>query len=213
MYQFHPQHERARALVRTGEIGAIRGVNVSLTFNLVKLENNFRLGTIETGGGSLYDLACYCIHAIRKLLGEPAHAAAFGRYDDTGMVDWSTVAVLGYADGLKAGFDCGMDATGRHRYEIIGTQGTLRVLKAFVPQADGEGLIEITDNEGQVRHERVVADFYREGVAHFADCILSGRCPAHSPADTLANMRVLDACIAALQNKAVTPVSGPEPSP
>jgi predicted dehydrogenase len=170
-------------------------VQVNLTFNLEKSLADFRHGTFASGGGSLYDLACYCIHVIRSLLGEPDRVAAMARFAGPNEAEMSAAAVLGYDNGAKADFDCGMDATSRHAYEIYGTAGTIRVHKAFVPQPDGDGPIEIMDASGNATVEHIVSHHYPEGIAHFADCVLNARTPDHAPQDVLANMRVLDACV------------------
>lgn len=195
MYQFHAQHARVRELIAKNTIGEVRGVQVNLTFNLEKSLSDFRHGRLEAGGGSLYDLGCYCIHAIRSLLGEPDRVATMARFAGPQNAEMSAAAVLGYDNGAKAGFDCGMDATGRHAYEVYGTAGTLRVGKAFVPQEDGDGPIEIFDANGNASVERITSYQYPNGIAHFADCVLTSRTPDYSPNDVLANMRVLDACI------------------
>ncbi len=198
MYQFHAQHARVRELIADGAIGEVRGVHVNFTFNLEKSLSDFRHGTLETGGGSLYDLGCYCIHVIRSLLGEPDRVATVARFAGPQHAEMSAAVVLGYDNGAKAGFDCGMDATARHAYEVYGTAGTIRVNKAFVPQADGDGPIEIVDAEGHTTTEHVTSFQYPNGVAHFADCVLNTRVPDYTPESVLANMRVLDACIESL---------------
>lgn len=195
MYQFHAQHARVRALIADGAIGEVRGVHVNLTFNLEKSGSDFRHGTLASGGGSLYDLGCYCIHVIRSLLGEPGRVATIARFAGPQNAEMSAAAVLGYDNGAKAGFDCGMDTTGRHAYEVYGTAGTIRVRKAFVPQADGDGPIEVVDADGHTTVEQVTSFQYPNGVAHFADCVLNRRTPDYTPQSALANMQVLDACI------------------
>lgn len=195
MYQFHAQHARVRELIVDGAIGEVRGVHVNLTFNLEKSLSDFRHGTLETGGGSLYDLGCYCIHAIRSLLGEPSRVATIARFAGPQNAEMSAAAVFGYDNGAKGVFDCGMDAAGRHAYEVYGSAGTIRVNKAFVPQTDGDGPIEVVDADGKTSIERVTSFQYPNGVAHFADCVLNARVPDYTPQSVLANMRVLDACL------------------
>ncbi|MES1936719.1 Gfo/Idh/MocA family protein [Salinisphaera hydrothermalis] len=209
MYQFHAQHARVRELIAAGAIGEVRGVHVNLTFNLEKSLADFRHGGLETGGGSLYDLGCYCIHVIRSLLGEPDRVATVARFAGPQAAEMSAAVVLGYDNGAKAGFDCGMDATPRHAYEVYGTAGTLRVPKAFVPQPDGDGPIDIVDADGNTTVERVTSHQYPNGVAHFADCVLTGRRPDYSPHDVLANMRVLDACIESLTTSRIVSLEKP----
>lgn len=195
MYQFHAQHARVLELIENGAIGDVRGVHVNFTFNLEKSLSDFRHGRLSTGGGSLYDLGCYCIHVIRSVLGEPDRAATIARFAGPHHAEMSAAVVLGYENGAQAGFDCGMDAVRRDAYEVYGTAGTIRVSNAFVPQVDGDGPIEIVDAEGNTSIERVTSFQYPNGVAHFADCVLNTRVPDYTPESVLANMRVLDACI------------------
>ena len=196
MYQFHAQHARTRELIDAGAIGEVRGMQVKLTFNLTKSQSDFRHNTLAQGGGSLYDLGCYCIHAIRSLLGVPDRVATMPRFAGLNSAEMAATTVFGYDSGLRAGFDCGMDASLRHDYEVYGTQGALRVHKAFAPQPDGAGCIEQVADNGVVTATEPVTSFqYPNGVAHFADCARHNRTPDYAPADVLANMRVLDACI------------------
>src|SRR5699024_11873054 len=71
MYQFHSQHQRVEEMLESGLIGEIKQMRASFTFLLGSTEGNFRLHPQSKGGGSIYDIGCYCIHAIRKIMGEP----------------------------------------------------------------------------------------------------------------------------------------------
>lgn len=67
MYQFHPQHQRVKEILISGEIGEVNIMKVSLSFYLENQNENIRMRP-ELGGGSLYDIGCYCIHSIRNIL-------------------------------------------------------------------------------------------------------------------------------------------------
>lgn len=195
MYQFHAQHARARELIEAGVIGELRGMQVNLTFNLTKSLADFRHNTLSSGGGSLYDLGCYCIHVICSLLGVPDRVATMPRFAGPNRAEMAAATVFGYDNGLRAVFDCGMDTTLRHGYEVYGSDGSLRVHKAFAPQTDGAGCVELISASGNTTREPMTSFQYPNGVAHFADCVRHNRTPDYAPADVLANMRVLDACI------------------
>src|SRR5699024_12522742 len=68
--------------------------------------------------------------------------------------------------------DLGMNMGTRNEYEIVGTQGTIRVPKAFIPQEDGEGIIQFISNDGSISKEKYVENYYVAGVEYFSKCIL-----------------------------------------
>jgi len=59
MVRFHPQWLRARELVRAGELGAVRTVQVMFSY-FNDDPKNIR-NKLECGGGALYDIGCYPI--------------------------------------------------------------------------------------------------------------------------------------------------------
>ncbi|MCP3763652.1 Gfo/Idh/MocA family oxidoreductase [Domibacillus sp. A3M-37] len=52
MYQFHPQHNRLKEIVATGEIGEVKSVRLGLSFFLENKNKNIRINS-SLGGGSL----------------------------------------------------------------------------------------------------------------------------------------------------------------
>ncbi len=206
MYQFHPQHQRVKEMVRSGAIGEVVLMRSSFTFMLKKLEGNFRLHP-QNGGGSIYDIGCYCIHAIREIMGEPESVSSWGRISASHQVDLSAIAILDFANGTKSYFDCGMNMSTRHEYEIVGTRGTIRVPKAFIPQADGEGLIQLTDQQGNMQEERHYGNYYKLGVEHLSSCLLDRTQPRYGTEGSIRNMKVIDACLASIASHNHAPVS------
>ncbi|WP_018922123.1 Gfo/Idh/MocA family protein [Salsuginibacillus kocurii] len=201
MHQFHPQHARVREIIAAGEIGEVKHMNSSLSFVLQQLEGNIRMNR-ELGGGSLYDLGCYCIHAIRMITrSNPARVytieAKHPHYD----VDMAAVSVLEMENGIHATFDCSMNRAGRHSYEIVGTHGKIEVPKAYVPQSDGEGLIHLQREDGHERRERIVGFNYKLGVEHFSAAVINKEAPIYSKESTVENMRVLEACHRSIEIK------------
>lgn len=200
MYQFHPQHQRVKELVQSGAIGEVALMRSSFTFMLKKIEGNFRLNP-QNGGGSIYDIGCYCIHAIREIMGEPAKVYCVGELSAVHQVDLSAVAILDFAGGARAYLDCGMNMSTRHEYEIVGTKGTIRVPKAFIPQADGEGLIQLIDLNGNIREEKLYGSYYKLGVEHLSSCLLEHTEPRYSKEGSIRNMKVIDACFASMASQ------------
>ena len=127
MYQLHPQHQRVKEIISNGEIGDVKMIKSSHSFHLQSRVDKFRMDK-AMGGGSLYDVGCYTIHAIRYLLDcEPISVQCFAELDPDTGVDLSAFGYLNMGRGIRAMFDCSFDMTGRNEYEVIGTKGTIKV--------------------------------------------------------------------------------------
>lgn len=199
MYQFHPQHDRVRELIDSGIIGEVRYMQGGFTFLMAEEDkaNNIRMSR-EKGGGSLYDIGCYPIHAVRYILKEePIKVSAQATVDPTYQVDTDIVAHLTFANGMRATIDASFSLAMRHDYRILGTEGSITVPRAFRPDINGgEGLI-IIEKGGTYQIETVQGDIYRSQVEHFSETIIQGRDQndlKQSFTDTIQTMRIIDAC-------------------
>jgi D-xylose 1-dehydrogenase (NADP+, D-xylono-1,5-lactone-forming) len=194
MYQFHPQHERVREIIKSGEIGDVKFMRASFSFYLAHPEGNVRMDS-EKGGGSLYDVGCYAIHSIRNILdAEPVEVDVHANVDSDYQVDTSAFGYMLMENGVHAHFDCSFDMVFRAEYEVIGTKGQIKVPRAFRPDiTGGEGLV-IVQKEGVTREEKIVADIYREEVEHISQVILENGEPSYSGENAIQNMRVIEAC-------------------
>ena len=67
MYQFHPQHQRVKDILMSGEIGEVRLFKSSHSFNFEDREGDIRMDAGK-GGGALWDLGCYSLHALQYFL-------------------------------------------------------------------------------------------------------------------------------------------------
>jgi xylose dehydrogenase (NAD/NADP) len=199
MYQYHPQNQRVRDIIASGEIGDVKLMRSSCSFYLKNGDGNFRLNA-NMGGGSLYDLGCYCIHSIRNILkAEPTSVYTKANLHPDSQIDISATGILEFERGVKGVFDCGMDRVQHMHYEVIGTKGMIQIPRAFRPDlTNGEGLVIVTDEDGRVRKESIFGDEYKLAVEHFLNCVMNGIQPFYTPEHTIQNMNVLDACFASL---------------
>ena len=199
MYQLHPQHKRVKEIISSGEIGDIKLIKSSHSFYLQSRVDKFRMDK-TMGGGSLYDVGCYSIHAIRYLLdSEPVSVHCFAELDPETGVDMSTFGYLNMGGGVRAMFDCSFDMTGRNEYEVIGTKGTIKVPFAFRPDNNGGVGKVITQVADIVREENIYGDLYRLEVEHFCDVIQTNGDPEITGLSTINNMRVIEACYQSIQ--------------
>lgn len=196
MYQFHPQHNKVKELVKSGIIGDVKLMRASFTFQLERSKNNFRLLPWSEGGGSIYDIGCYCIHAIRGILGEPINVSYCSTDNSLSKEsDVAALAVMEFDHNIKGYFDCGMNMSTRNEYEIVGTKGVIQVPKAFIPQTDGEGVIHVSTVDGSVTTEKIYDNYYISGLDYFSECIINDKEPIYGKGETINNVKVIENCI------------------
>lgn len=208
MYYFHPQHERVKEIIQSGAIGQVKNMDAGFSFLLDESERttNIRMNQ-EKGGGSIYDIGCYAIHAIRHLLdSEPASLQVFGKLDAEMGVDTETTGYMEMDNGIRTTFNTSFDLPMRHEYRILGTEGTIIVPRAFRPDLHGgEGKI-IIERPESTSIEYVQGDQYCLQIEHFAEVLLTNQSSVKlQGTHTVNNIRTIEACYMSLEeNKIVT---------
>ena len=69
--RWHPRMIRAIELIKSREIGDVTSIDASFTFP-ASIDGNYRQ-TPEMGGGALFDIGVYPLHAIAVIVGDNAH--------------------------------------------------------------------------------------------------------------------------------------------
>ncbi|ULL15788.1 gfo/Idh/MocA family oxidoreductase [Paenibacillus sp. H1-7] len=202
MYRHHPRYEMIKEIIRSGEIGTIRGIHGAFTFNNAKDANNVRYKQFM-GGGSLYDVGVYPISAARFLLEQEPQAATVHAFfsPDHDHVDMMAAGLLEFPDSVALTFDCGMWAAGRNVLEVIGTDGRIEVPSAYVSRQNADDhFFVIAKGE-----RREVAVPYVNQYALQADdlgrSVLEGTPQRFEPSDAVLNMKVIDACLKSAQER------------
>jgi len=131
----HSQHERVRQLLASGAIGELRSLQA--TFTVPKRPaGDLRLRP-DLGGGALLDTGVYPARAALLLLGPDLEVAgAAWRFDEKLGVDLSGAALLSRPDGVTASLAFGLEHAYTAGYELLGSDGTIRLGRAFTPPAD-----------------------------------------------------------------------------
>lgn len=202
MYRYHPRYDRIQAIIQSGEIGELRGIHGTFTFNNAKAASNVRFHR-EMGGGGIYDVGCYPISAARLILGtEPeavtVHALLSPQHDG---VDMMASGLVEFPNHVGLTFDCGMWADFRNTLEILGTDGRIEVPSAFI----GPPSIHVVAN-GERREEAFPeVNQYALQADSFGRSIRDGQPLRFAPNDAVLNMRVIDACLeSATERRRVT---------
>jgi predicted dehydrogenase len=187
MWRFHPQTDE---LVRlAGTVGELRTVRTSFGFNLpVPAAENVRW-QMGLEGGALMDVGCYCVNALRLLLGEPERVYGEQVVGGDG-VDARFAGVLRFPGDVLGTFDCGMDVHRRHSIEVVGSEGTI-----FVPspwQAPEPLIVVTRDGEPEELRPPAVDPYARE-LEEMGRAIAGGPPPRLGRADALGQASVIDA--------------------
>ena len=212
-FRHHPMHLRAEELIRAGRLGEVVHVrSMFATSNPVERRvpsANWRFDPAR-GGGAINDLACYCIHHARGVLGdEPRRVHALGRWGGASGVEEHVAATMELGDGRTAQWWVSFDAPRHEEVEIVGTRARLRMAWAWNNE-DKPTAIELFGADGS--HERIdFAPTYQFAlqIDHLRDCLATGR-PHRIPTDdSVAQMRVMDAVKRSLRSGAPEPVVAP----
>ncbi|HVP90304.1 MAG TPA: Gfo/Idh/MocA family oxidoreductase [Terriglobales bacterium] len=206
MYKFHPQIEKAAALIAGGGIGDVRSVHSSFTFMYEPDGRNYRWFP-ETGGGALYDVGCYTLSAARLVLGaEPLSAFARAVLHPKSGVDVSTHVLLEFPGGRFAHCDCAFDAHFQSRLLVVGEQGTVTLDRAFSAK-EKEAEVRIVRGDAVETVRIPPANMFARMVEDFGAAVLEGRPPRFPVSDALGNMRTIDACFESVRTGAPVALS------
>src|SRR5690625_2117874 len=199
MYHFHPQHERVREIIESGEIGEIKYMRAAFSFYLGKRENNIKMN--KEGGGSIYDVGCYTIHSMRNVLqAEPETVHMHTVHEQENNVDTDATGYVTFPGGVRGIFDVSFNMAKRSEYEVIGTEGRIIVPRAYRPDWHGGDGLVVVEKPGTSRTETLNADQYRGEIEHISQAILNGDHKLkHDFDNTINNMRVIDACFRSIE--------------
>ncbi|SDW61001.1 Predicted dehydrogenase [Amycolatopsis xylanica] len=190
-YRYHPLFRRAVAVVRGGELGAIRRIETALCFPLPKFSDiryNFDLA-----GGALMDAGCYAVHMARSLGGsEPTVVSASAKLQSP-AVDRAMSAELRFHEGYTAGVRCSMWSSTvlRISARVIGESGEMRVFNPLAPQFAHRLTVRAGDHKRVEHFDRRASYDYQ--LDAFAAAVLRGEPVLTTVDDSIGNMTVIDA--------------------
>lgn len=203
MYRAHAQSEKLVEAVRSGEIGELRLMRSNFSFPRKISPADARL-LPEQGGGALMDVGCYCVHLARQLAGsEPREVKAVAHLHPMGVDDYAS-GTLKFSDDFLVTFTCGMGVGSDGGTHVAGTEGRISVDRFWLCQDEG---FEILSSTGESLRRVAVEDerpLYAVEADAFAAAVSGAAPPWISAADSIGNMRVLDA----LRQSAGVPVPG-----
>lgn len=194
MYRFHPQWQKAHALVINGAIGQVRHIHSHFAYNNREPENI--RNNAAMGGGALMDIGCYCISLARYLFeSEPLRVLGqimpYPGYE----VDCFVSGILEFADGTST-FTASTKIEPQQYVEASGENGSVLIPIPFNPIADTTTQVILKHN--QQREELAIepSDHYRNMADAFAESVFTEQAVPTPLSDALANMKIIDAIFA-----------------
>jgi predicted dehydrogenase len=190
-WRYHPLAARMREIVGSGELGAVRHVEARFCVPLL-LPGDIRY-RLDLAGGAAMDAGCYAVHVVRTLAGaEPEVVRAEARLASPRVDRWMA-AELRFPGGCSGRVECSLASAKllAASARVVGEAGELRVVNPIAPQIWHR--LSVRGAAGR-RSERVPGDAsYTHQLRAFRAAVRDGAAFPTHPADSLANMRVIDA--------------------
>ena len=192
MYRHHPQWQKARQLVRDGEIGTLKTIQSHFSYYNVD-PGNIRI-MADFGGGGLMDIGCYPISLSRFIFdAEPARVVGAAEFDPEFKTDRIASAILEFAGGTAA-FTCSTQLAPYQRVHIVGDQGRIEIEIPFNAPNDQRCRLWHQVESGEIHEIKFdVCDQYGIQGDLFSQAIRQDT-PVPTPiADAVGNMKVIEA--------------------
>jgi predicted dehydrogenase len=196
MIRTHPQWLAAVQISRDGMLGRIESIIGQFSYHNVD-PTNVR-NAAEMGGGGLFDIGCYLVHAARWVLGrEPRRVCSLMEVDPAFGVDRLASMLMDLGD-TQVIATCGTQMVPSQRVQVLGEQARLEIEIPFNAPPDRPCRIVVDDGSslsGATRRviEFPVCDQYTLQGDAFSEAIRHGTAQPLPLEDSVANMRTLDA--------------------
>jgi glucose-fructose oxidoreductase len=193
-YRLHFERSNLEAIkvVQSGKIGEPRYFNS--IFSMQAREGNIRLRK-AMGGGTLYDIGIYCINATRYLFQEEpieVLATTASKKDPRfRQVEEMAAATLRFPGERLATFICSFGAADAGSYDVVGTEGRLRMKNAYeyvMPIT-----MEVTVKDKTQTREFGKRDQFAAELIYFSGCVLKNKDPEPSGVEGLNDVRIIQA--------------------
>ncbi|SON56899.1 1,5-anhydro-D-fructose reductase [Hartmannibacter diazotrophicus] len=195
MIRFHPQWQRVRDIVASGDLGEVRAVQTFFSYFNDDPSNVRNMADI--GGGGILDIGCYAITSARMAFGsDPKRVVSLIDRDPAFGTDRLASALIDFGDGKRCDFTVSTQLVPFQRVHIMGTRKRLTVLIPF-NQPTTDAILQLSQGaRGDTDLETIVidgCDQYQREVEAFSEAIATGTPLPYGIEDALVNMATLDA--------------------
>ncbi|MBT5874858.1 MAG: Gfo/Idh/MocA family oxidoreductase [Candidatus Latescibacteria bacterium] len=210
-FRHHPQHLKMKSILDSGSLGKVHTVRSTFLAGPVATAHlhpdaNWRFNRAK-GGGSIYDLGCYCIHHARFVLdAEPERVFAMGYRGPVTDVDEVVSAVLEFPGEVTATINIGFRSFGEQSVAIYGDKGVLRSNKAWNNENQPVSVHAEYQGGDASTYDFAPTDQFGLQLRHLCDCLekeIPHRIP---PQNSIHQMQVIDALFRSIESgQAETP--------
>jgi predicted dehydrogenase len=197
MVRHHPQWLAARDLIRSGEIGELRAVNVLFSYfndDPANVRNQ-----ADIGGGGLYDIGCYAIVAARFLFeADPTRVVSMIDRDPVFRTDRLSSGLADFGAGRHLAFTVSTQLVPYQRVQVLGTKGRIEIQIPFnAPQGEAtrifvDGGASLGDGSARTVAFPPCDQYQLQGEA-FSRAVRGEQPLGYGVDDAVMNMRILDA--------------------
>lgn len=191
MYRLHPQWQRAKQLVDSGQIGQLR--TIQSFFSYFNTDANNIRNKADIGGGAMMDIGCYNVSLSRFIFGaEPKRVLGIAEFDPQFQTDRLDSGVLDFGNGT-ATFTCSTQLSPYQRVNIFGTEGRVEIEIPF--NAPPDKPCRMWHQRGDKIEEIVfdICDQYTIEFDEFSLAVLNDTAVPTPLEDAVANMKVIEA--------------------
>lgn len=194
--QVDPVMRRVRDLVREGFVGDPLQIHAGFASPVPESggPDQWRLDRKLAGGGALMDVGIHPLNTVRFLLdADPIAVRGETTSPDAAFaeVDQHVRFELAFPGGVGAACTASLAGYASSHLELRGTEGRVRVERAFSPATRRRVVLERGDVRATVEGPEV--DEIREQFDYFAAHVRTGRRPEPDGRDGLVDMRTIDA--------------------
>ncbi|MEA4812395.1 MAG: Gfo/Idh/MocA family oxidoreductase [Anaerolineaceae bacterium] len=197
MYRYNSRFDKFIQIVRFGDIGKIRFIESSFTFNLTN-PDDIRMRA-EQGGGALYDLGCYCVNFHRQLANREPSSVHANMYQGSTNVDLQMSCNMEFDEAVHSHFNVSFNAIPQQSTRVIGSEGLLEIELPFNPHAAATTAILTKNGEMKTLNFKAEND-YEKMVAHFYELVIRRAIPKFPLSDAINNLIAMQALLESARN-------------
>jgi predicted dehydrogenase len=183
MFRHHSQWDFVLDLIESGRMG--RPSYIQAHFGYHEPDHGNIRNKQELGGGALWDMGGYPLHAARLIFGEdPVRVTATGQIDSTAGVDQITCAFVEYASGIL-NFTVGSRLSRQHLVQIFSDSGRIELRTPNI--VSGISCATVWVDDGALRggasakgYDFPFEDVFAKQLDYFED-VVAGRCASSLP--------------------------------
>lgn len=190
-FRHHPLTRRVEEIIASGELGALRRVEVTLCVLLPTFKANCY--NYALAGGSMMDAGSYVANMARTFGGSTPEVVSAQAKLQKPHVDRAMKAELRYAGGHTGRLQCALWSGNLFRAsaKVVGDDGELRWLSPAAPHLFPRLWVRSANGKRVERFSR--RPTYSFQLDAFTDSVLRGEKVRTSPQDAVENMSVIDA--------------------